>query len=47
MLEQAGAKMKIVKAEQVWKRGYLQESLGNFEEAMTSYLEACDIWAKA
>ena len=46
MLEQAGAKMKIVKAEQVWKRGYLQESLGNFEEAMTSYLEACDIWPR-
>jgi tetratricopeptide (TPR) repeat protein len=46
MLEQAGSKMKIVKAEQVWKRGYLQESLGNFEEAMASYLEACEIWPR-
>jgi tetratricopeptide (TPR) repeat protein len=46
MLEQAGSKMRVVKAEQVWKRGYLQESLGNFEEAMASYLEACEIWAR-
>jgi tetratricopeptide (TPR) repeat protein len=46
MLEQAGSKMRIVKAEQVWKRGYLQESLGNFEEAMASYLEACEIWPR-
>lgn len=46
LLEQAGSKMKLVKAEQVWKRGYLQESLGNFAEAMESYLEACEIWPR-
>ncbi len=46
LLEQAGSKMKLVKAEQVWKRGYLQESLGNFAEAMDSYLEACEIWPR-
>ena len=46
LLEQAGSKMKVVKSEQVWKRGYLQESLGNFAEAMESYLEACEIWPR-
>ena len=46
MLESAGEKMKLVKAEQVWKKGYLQESLSNFEEAMTLYLEACEIWPR-
>lgn len=46
-LEVADEKLREVKAEQQWKRGYIQESLGNIKEALEAYIAAADVWPRS
>jgi len=43
----ADEKLREVKAEQRWKRGYIQESLGNIKEALEAYIAAADAWPRS
>jgi len=45
--EIADEKLREVKAEQRWKRGYIQESLGNIKEALEAYIAAADAWPRS
>ena len=43
----AEEKVREVKAERQWKRGYIQESLGNIKEALEAYIAAADAWPRS
>lgn len=44
--EKVNERARQVKAEQYWKAGYLQESVGRPREALQSYLEAIEAWPR-
>lgn len=45
-LEKVDEKARQVRAEQHWKAGYLQESVGRVREALGAYLEAVEAWPR-
>lgn len=44
--EKVHERARQVKAEQQWKAGYMQESVGRTREAIACYLEAVDAWPR-
>ncbi len=44
--EKVNERARQVKAEQYWKAGFLQESVGRPREALQSYLEAVEAWPR-
>ncbi len=44
--ERVSEKAKTVRAELLWKRGYLDESIGHNREALQAYLQAVDIYPR-
>ena len=44
--ERVNEKAKQVRAEQLWKQGYMHEQLGQTKEAMVQYREALEFWRR-
>lgn len=45
--EKVSVKARQVRAEQLWKRGYMEESVARTKEAIQSYLQAVEVYPRA